>query len=364
MVQPSHGVAGVNGRPPHSPTPSTSSSMPAPHSHSLELPFLHEIATHLLAGWTAAEFSDCQLQVQFADGTATVFHLHALVVSQSPLLKSLLVPAFASTPRPVVLLPLLDPSITASSLSLSLASLYSPSVLSHLSPSTAPQVLATASFLGLERLAALAFEHCESACARAATAEEIMSWIAFIERERGNTGGPGGGFSAFPPSSSSTPGPGGPTPPSSLRNGTKNGKSTSPFSHAGSPESRLLALLLTRLVRLSHDLGAFNSETAATTQPQLIEILKRLPFGVFKQVVEDPAFAAPSDMDRFAFAKKVIQARKQVALSGGAGAGGGAGEFEETVVLQFGQPGGDGQCAVNVLRKQRRPVLWKVGGNA
>lgn len=321
--------------------------------------------------------------MRFSDGSAGTFHLHALVVSQSPLLNSLFVspsfspfPAwltllspvcrllsgFATSPRPTLLLPILDSSITSASLGLSLASLYSPSVLAHLTPANAPQLLATASYLGLERLATLAFDLCEKSAASAKTSEEVSAWFAYVERERT---GPFGG-----PIRDSSPALGGPTPPSSVNGSATNG------SGGGGYEARLRAVLFERVVGLAEELSAFDPVKAVETQPQLIDVLKKLPFEVFKAVVEDARFDAPSDMDRCAsslfstlstvdayalcrppvnFAKKVIVARKQLALSAGV-----ASEFEETVVLQFGQS----DSPVNVLRKpQRKPQLWKIGGH-
>ncbi|GAA5979197.1 hypothetical protein JCM11641_008458 [Rhodosporidiobolus odoratus] len=338
-----------------SPSPSATNSLPSQLYPAVEYaPIYGDLAEHLLAGWAQADFSDSQLHVQYADGSTGVFHVHALIVSQSPLIKSMLLSAFTTSPRPVLLLSILDPLINSSSLGLCLASLYSPSVLSHLSSATSPSVLATASFLGLERLATIAFEQCESSVLSARTADEVDFWVSFCEREKGP---------AFPSSSATTTplipgspaatGPGGPTPPASV-----NGKSS---SLSGGYESRLRTLLLDRIVRLPKELGAFEPATAAQTQPQLIDVLKRLPFEMFKTLVEDTRFEAPSDMDRFNFAKKAIAARKSQFLATASAPGAlPPTDFEETVVLQFGQAG-PGATAVNVLRKQRRPQLWKIG---
>ncbi|BGP13727.1 hypothetical protein JCM10213_009058 [Rhodosporidiobolus nylandii] len=343
---------------PFSPAPSTSSAAAPPAQQPQEPRDLYaDLASHLLAGWTNADFSDCQLHVQYADASQGIFHVHGLVISQSPLLKTMLIPAYATSPRPTLLLSFLDPLISAASLGLCLASLYSPSVLSHLSSTTAPSVLATASFLGLERLAALAFEQCEASVSAARTAEDVDFWISYVERERGFPPPAAAGTPQIP--GSPVTGPGGPTPPASV-----NGKAAAP---PAGYEARLRALLLERIVRLPKELGAFDVQKAAQTQPVLIDVLKRLPFEVFKSVVEDSRFEAPSDMDRFNFAKKAIAARKAHFLSASAASPASASlpppDFEETVVLQFGQAG-PGQSAVSVLRKQRKPQLWKVGGMA
>ncbi|GAA5822736.1 hypothetical protein JCM11251_004359 [Rhodosporidiobolus azoricus] len=340
-----------------SPVPSTSAASsttlpPAQNASEGSANFMEELSNHLLQGWSQAEFSDAQLHVQYHDGTQGIYHIHALIVSQSPLLKKLLLATFAhhvptpNTPRPTLLLPLSDPSITSSSLGLSLASLYSPSVLMHLDPATAPSVLATASFLGLERLAAAAFDLCEQSAKEAKTAEEVSGWIAYVEREKGPL--------PFAPSGSST------SSPAPGVNGKSPALSSSSSDFESSYETRLRFVLLSRLISLPTILSAFDKHRAAETQPQLIDILKRLPFEVFKVVVENEDFKAPSDMDRFNFAKKCIAARKQLALSHPSSTPGA--DFEETVVLQFGATG-PGASAVNVLRKQRRPALWKVGGS-
>ncbi|BGP37815.1 Suppressor protein stp22 of temperature-sensitive alpha-factor receptor and arginine permease [Rhodotorula kratochvilovae] len=343
---------GYNGSVPDSPVASSSTgtvpfAQPAPPPAALEHADLYaELANHLLDGWTkpSESFSDCQLQVNYADGTQSIFSLHGLMASRAPLLRPLLLAAFAIPARPaLVFLPVSDPHITPSSLALVLASLYSPTVLSHLSPTTAPSVLATASFLGLERLAALALEICEASVAAARSAEDVLAWVAYVERDAG------AGSGATSPSRSSSP----------LGAGKANGLLPLPSAGAETYAARLRALLMERVVRLPGETGAFDPATAAQAQAALIDVLKRLPFEMFKAVVEDARFTVPTDMDRFNFAKKVVAARKQLAaaIPHSAGAGAGVADFEETVVLQFGGGAGTAASAVSVLRKARRPQL-------
>ncbi|CEQ39846.1 SPOSA6832_01398, partial [Sporobolomyces salmonicolor] len=381
-----------------SPIPSTSSSS-APFSRYAVLPeyssYHAELANHLLRGYTEALFADFTLHTSYADHTQGSFSLHAVVVSRSPVLRALLQPAFAASPRPSLLLPFADPSITPQALGLVLASLYNPSVLSLLTPENAPEVLATAAFLGLDYLAALAYESCESSLRKATDPEEIDAWVRFIEREKGPAG-------AYPAGSSGSNSPlvlpGSPAlssdfPPSA------NGKTDS----ASTPyEAKLRIGLLDRIVRLPAEMGAFVPATAAQNQPRLVDVLKRLPFELFKAAVEDSRFSVPSDMDRCRsrlpsyfsflpprfllastdaplplahrivnFAKRVVAARKQLALSTASLASTQPGlpavpepDFSEVVVLGFGSgAGGPGASAVNVLRKARKPALWKIGGS-
>ncbi|GAA5877445.1 hypothetical protein JCM16303_003335 [Sporobolomyces ruberrimus] len=341
-----------------------------------------ELADHLLRGYTDTAYHDFRLHVEFVDRTQnSTFSLHALIVSRSPLLRSLLQSAFANSPHPTLLVSIPDPSITSSSFSLVLASLYSPTVLTHLSTHNCASILSTARYLGLERLAQQAFERCLLALEDLKTTEEIEEWVLYLERERETDETL---YFQQPQ-------------PQSRSNGTLT-----------STSSKLRQSLLTRLTSLSKEYQAFhptNSTIATEGQGKVIEVLKRLPFDWFKATIEDARFSTPSEMDRFNFAKKVVAARRtyfhtlhQTALShtrtlsstssttssipssplqpltpnsiqtnspnalppggGGQSNGGGVVEFDEAVVLGFGS---GGTSAVNVLRKARKPNLWKIG---
>ncbi|KAJ8295352.1 hypothetical protein OF846_001593 [Rhodotorula toruloides] len=319
-----------------------------------------DLANHLLAGYTSCDFSDVQLVASLADGQQHTLALHSVVVSRSPLLRHLIQAALASAPRPTIFVNIPDPAVNANTLGLVLASLYSPTVLSHLNPEIAPSVLAVATFLSLTRLANLAYEMCEAAVREAKTPEEVMRWVAYVERERAAEGAPG---SATPITFGGPAMNGASIPPSP----SPSTNSTSPLlppsvngSAAPVPalyESRLRVVLLDRITRLPAEMGAFAPATEAQAQPALVNVLKRLPFEMFKAVVEDKRFEAPGDMERFNFAKKVVAARKAL-VQQSASPSSPPPEFEEAVVLLFG--GGAGGSAVNVLRKQRKPTLWKI----
>ncbi|BGO97551.1 Parotid hormone [Rhodotorula toruloides] len=356
----------VNGAPPAPvhPQPSTSSAVPSSSAAGADIAQEYaahyaDLANHLLAGYTSCDFSDVQLVASLADGQQHTLALHSVVVSRSPLLRHLIQAALASAPRPTIFLNIPDPAVNANTLGLVLASLYSPTVLSHLNPEIAPSVLATATFLSLTRLANLAYEMCEAAVREAKTPEEVMRWVAYVERERAAEGGPG----ATTPITFVGPAMNGVSVPPSPSPST-NSTSLLPSSVNGTAapipatyESRLRIVLLDRITRLPSEMGAFAPATEAQAQPALVNVLKRLPFEMFKAVVEDKRFEAPGDMERFNFAKKVVAARKAL-VQQSASPSSPPPEFEEAVVLLFG--GGAGGSAVNILRKQRKPTLWKI----
>ncbi|POY76585.1 hypothetical protein BMF94_0174 [Rhodotorula taiwanensis] len=340
-----------------------------------------DLAERLLNGYTRCEFTDFQLQFTHADGQQTVLALHAIIVSRSPLFLQLLRNLWANQSRPPVQ-PVLnmaspDSAVSASSLSLVIASLYSPAVLVHLDHKNAAAVLATAVFFGLNRLAELAFRLCEESVSKATSPEEIATWVEFVDREgvvpvhavgsgldsRSATPLPNGIAGLNGPGALSSPfGTAAPVAPNRLATAAPTSSSAAP-----SYEDRLRTLLLDRILRLPSELGAFAQGPPGPAQGQLVEVLKLLPFDLFKRIIEDSKFQVPSDMDRFNFAKKVVAARKQyfhaTASPPGTPAANAAAptEFEEAVVMQFGSgAGGPGSSAVNVLRKPRKPTLWKV----
>ncbi|GAA5978199.1 hypothetical protein JCM10908_004269 [Rhodotorula pacifica] len=375
-----------NGVQPSTPTVASSSTASTPQQPAqvhLEFADEHiELATRLLAGYTSCEFADFQLQFSHADGQQSHFSLHALVVSRAPLLLQLLRGLMSSQPRPPMpILPLSSPdsAVSHTGLSLVLAALYSPEVFEHVNAHNAPEFLATAVYFGLPRFADFAYRFCEESVRNARTPEEIAGWVAYVEREgvapQPSGSGSGGGDSRAPTPLNGMNGSGGlpGSPATSSSSPARSGRSAagpSPTSYEG----RLLAVLLDRILRLPSETGAFVSPTAGPAQAQLVEVLKPLPFDLFKRVIEDTKFEVPSDMDRFNFAKKVVAARKQhhfLTTSSPPGtprpataapnANGGPGDFEEAVVMQFGSgAGGPGSSAVNVLRKPRKPTLWKV----
>jgi len=378
--------------------PPAHSASPSSESRADSSPLLLE----QLDAWVKPHesFADCILRVAYADGGEGVFTLHGLLVSRSPVLHSLLSAAFLSSGpamRPVVLpLALPDPAVTPHALGLVLASLYSPSVLRHLDDSTAPAVLATAHFLGLDKLARRALALCEEAVRRARSADEVRRWVDYVERDAGAGAGAGRAAQAGPGESSGRSSPLVPNGAAGVNGALPLpgsvagwGGSAGGAAGAGAHEQRLRELLMDRIVCLPDELGAFEPQTAAAAQQELIPVLARLPFAMVKQVIEDARFNVPTDLDRCAsslsfslasslfrasvltiytlavnFAKKVVAARKQLAVAKQQ-QGGAAVDFEETVVLQFGASSGPGgSCAVNVLRKARKPQLWKASNAA
>lgn len=303
----------------------------------------------------------------------------------------------SSQPRPPMpVLPLSSPdtAVTAGALSLLLAALYSPDVLTHVDPSNAPTFLATAVYFGLTRFADLAYQFCEESVRKAKTADEIAGWVAYIERD-GVTPQQASGSSNDSRASTPLQGMMNGGLPSSPAAAARGGNLNGVAGGGGGPppasyEGRMLAVLLDRILRLPSETGAFVPTAGPAAQAQLVEVLKPLPFDIFKRVIEDSRFEVPSDMDRCElslsvspnrgccdltfdatrpvnFAKKVVAARKQHHLSTAASSppgtprsnasGGGPAEFEEAVVMQFGSAG---SSAVTVLRKPRKPTLWKV----
>lgn len=218
-----------------------------------------------------------------------------------------LLSAHPRPPMPVLSLTSFDTAISTASLALVLASLYSPAVLSHVEPDNAPSVLATAVFFGLNRLADLAFRLCEESVAKAKTPEEIATWVAYVDRDGVVPHASGSGLESrtSTPLSSGAAANGG-AAPASPSGSAATGASGADPAGAASPsassstmyEGRLRSVLLSRILRLPSETGAFSLPTAGPAQAQLIEVLKPLPFDLFKRVIEDSNFAVPSDMDR------------------------------------------------------------------
>ncbi|OCF34685.1 hypothetical protein I316_03728 [Kwoniella heveanensis BCC8398] len=102
-----------------------------------------------------------------------------------------------------------------------------------------------------------------------------------------------------------------------------------------------------------------SDKSSLIADPRLLSVYSKLPYELFKSLIENPKLPIQSMQDRFAFAKKVIAQRKKAlsaATSGGATNGSPA--MEESVVLAF--KGGDGM-EVHVTRKPKKSrALWKV----
>lgn len=226
----------------------------------------------------------------------------------------------SSQPRPPMpILPLSSPdtAVTAGALSLLLAALYSPDVLTHVDSSNAPTFLATAVYFGLTRFADLAYQFCEESVRKAKTPDEIAGWVAYVERDgvtpqQQQASGSNSNSRASTPLQGMMNGGGLPMPgsssPAAARGGNLNGVAGGGGPPPASYEGRLLAVLLDRILRLPSELGAFVSSptTVGPAQAQLVEVLKPLPFDIFKRVIEDSQFEVPSDMDRCELSLSVL----------------------------------------------------------
>ncbi|WRT65547.1 uncharacterized protein IL334_002492 [Kwoniella shivajii] len=94
-----------------------------------------------------------------------------------------------------------------------------------------------------------------------------------------------------------------------------------------------------------------------TSDPTIISIFSKLPYELFKSIIESPEIPITSMQDRFAFTKKIIAQRKKIASSSGSGNVGG---MEESVVLAF--KGGEGM-EIHISRKPKKSrQLFKVEG--
>lgn len=108
--------------------------------------------------------------------------------------------------------------------------------------------------------------------------------------------------------------------------------------------------------RLRSDIVNFLVRTlpgsAGPKSPALVDAYAALPYELFKSCVESPELPIDAIQERFAFAKKVVAARKKGAAASG---------MEESVVLAV-KDDGDGM-GVHVTRKPKRVrQLWKVEG--
>ncbi|KAL8283154.1 hypothetical protein RQP46_005932 [Phenoliferia psychrophenolica] len=311
---------------------------------SAKVAFDHVAVTNHLS-----EYSDVQLIVAFQNGDQSelVFNLHAIVISRSPLLQVLLQNSYGhQRSSPLVLsLPILSPRITPEGVHLTLASLYSPEPLErHLTPSNASSVLATAAFLGLHSVAEYALELALGQIAHLTQPDEFSFWERFLGPDLPSYSLPNG----LPPNGNGNGNSNGPT----------NGKANGNGGFAAPPDAfdpfrqRLRLALVERVPRFARESGAFGREPGgrAGAADALADVLAVLSFDLFKTALESSEFPIAVDMERFQFAKKCVAVRKRAA-------GPGPSDFEETVVLAFGNS--PGATAVSVLRKARKPQLWK-----
>lgn len=176
-------------------------------------------------------------------------------------------------------LALSDPSITPDAFCLAIAYLYSPTVLTHVTPALSAAVLATANYLSLDSLAAYALEVCSKAIASLSAGEEIARWFAVLEDGEGN--GQAGAANG---------------------NGRNGYGGQQNVRGDGASGRRLRAELTERVLSLPVELGAFSGgvvvPSSTKAQSKLIDVLASLPFASFKEVLESPRFPIREDMDR------------------------------------------------------------------
>ncbi|KAM0756437.1 hypothetical protein T439DRAFT_376628 [Meredithblackwellia eburnea MCA 4105] len=288
---------------------------------------------HLAAVFVNAEFSDSIFVFHFSNGEETLFNLHAVIISRSPFLRSLLhqPPPHPPGHQRTITLVAPSPLISSQSVHLALYSMYSPQIVGHIPPQTAHEVLATALWFGLDTLSQIAEKLCVDAVGSASTAPEVERWLGIVgaastsqpsfrnlhhlQMQRNPSSGASSGTSSPAFSHSQNGGP-------AKLNG--NGSASASVSASASEDAfgRIEEHLLTRLRLMARE---------GPQGVDLVEVSAVLPFELFKDLMEGSDLAIPTDMERFKFAKQCVAERRRRA---------GNSEFEESVVLQFDQDDG------------------------
>ncbi|KAH9923931.1 uncharacterized protein BXZ73DRAFT_50772 [Epithele typhae] len=293
-----------------------------------------DIINHLFhAGFQTGNYSDTLLHVR-----ATVYRLHALILSRSPYLAHLMSTTPQTSNQCNIYVNLdHEPEVTDEGFHLALAYLYSSAALANVRPENARSVLAAACFLGrMDDLCDYAYEMCRMSI----TLDSLPSWLEFLD-------------SVAPPSSdgSSTP----------VVDQHKHMRMAVFGPYAQRLRDDIFNFLVVRLPTLVNFGGQATPATPTTPHPDgssapadtgretLLQVHARVPFELFKAAVESPSFNLGSTHARFKFAKDAIELRKQGIARGA----------EETVVLAFG--GSTQSTGVLVTRKMRRRQLYKIG---
>ncbi|KAI0086624.1 hypothetical protein BDY19DRAFT_894521, partial [Irpex rosettiformis] len=287
------------------------------------------IVHHLFhAGFQTGNYADTVLHV-----LQNMYRLHAIILSRSPFLAHLMSTSPQTGGQRTIYVHLeQEPEITHE---VTIGYLYSAESLNSLHPGNARAILAAACLLGgMQDLCGYAYELCRQSI----NAENIAEWLEFVE--------------PIPAPSDGTSTPIEPHPMPSPNRTTVFGP------YAQRLREDVLHFLVVRLPSLLN-INAFSSPVTPhaengstdTGRDTLLDIYSRVPFELFKTVVESPTFQIGSDQARFKFAKDCIELRKR-GIARGQGA-------EETVVLAFGG-GNVGASTVHVTRKSRKRPLWKV----
>ncbi|KDE06541.1 hypothetical protein MVLG_03190 [Microbotryum lychnidis-dioicae p1A1 Lamole] len=367
------------------------------------------LTDHLfIAGWTNALFSDTQLTVNYAAmrHSPSTFHLHAIIVSQSPLLRSQLEINYPHRP---LHLNSPDPEIDPESVSLVLASLYNLSILTaHLEAKNAISVLAVAYWLGLDSVLKRAEEQCRTSVRFVKSKHDFANWYRALGILSGSdaddassshghghhyqhhhhTSSLGAGVgSSSDRSESRAPlassngvtftGLASPMDPNTslphgidgasrlnghanANGGAANGSGSAQLKY-GAAGARLKVELGRRLLDLPNELNAFPPAGSSSTgaYDELVDLMASLPFEVLKTALESTSFKIPGgDLQRFSLGQKIVAARRSFAASAGRPP-----VWEENVVLQFGA-NGTSSSAVGLLRKRKVRGSWKVSDSS
>ncbi|WVQ94718.1 hypothetical protein IAU59_001798 [Kwoniella sp. CBS 9459] len=290
-----------------------------------------------LASWT---FNVGYLHQEWADVHFTFFNsglkAHRLIIARSPYLARLMTNV---APGSVIHLAFQDENITEEAVHIALQHLYNPS--HHLiNVHNARSVLSTSYlFGGMPELTHHAYTVIRSSL-ETANVSEYIQWL------NAGSGTDDAGFKKIN---------------GGVTESWNGGFGSSSEGRYGEWTGRLKQDVLDYLLRaLPNQIVSENSPI--TTDPRLFSVYSKLPYELFKALIENPELPIQSMQDRFAFAKRVIAQRKKVAASTTAATANGNNgpPMEESVVLAF--KGGEGM-EVHVTRKPKKSrALWKVEG--
>ncbi|WVF66900.1 hypothetical protein IAT40_001643 [Kwoniella sp. CBS 6097] len=294
---------------------------------------------------TSWAFNIGYLHQEWTDVHFTFFNsglkAHRLIIARSPYLARLMANV---APGSVIHLSFQDENITEESVHIALQHLYNPS--QHLiNVHNARSVLPTSYLLGgMPELAHHAYTVMHSSL-NADYVSEYVQWLNVNPDQNAggirNRGAVGGTVDSWIGSSSSGEG------------------------RYGEWSARLKQDVLDYLLHaLPRKIISDNSPI--TADPRLLSVYSKLPYDLFKSLIENPELPIPSMQERFQFAKKVIAQRKKIASASSAtnGSNGASVQvgppMEESVVLAFN--GGEGM-GIHVTRKPKKSrALWKVEG--
>lgn len=174
-----------------------------------------------------------------------------------------------------------DPAVNHAAFSLVIASLYSPSVVRNLTLDNAFATLAAAVFLGLEDVAALAAELCDSSIRKLRKPGEMASWFGKLKDAGEAFGASGRGGEVYGAGWSRGGGGGTATVSGACREGT--GAKVAPRFGYGALGARLWVSLLRRVLALPEEYGLVEGgEDLSQGHERMVLLLSALPFEVLK----------------------------------------------------------------------------------